>query len=172
MIKNYLFGFTLFLSLLAGKMHAQDVAVIATSAPVSGCNLSATENVVIRIFNYGPTDLSGMAIPVSYTINGGAAVNEVANFVSFLPNSTATYIFATVADLSVAGTYTIDASTGLAGDVNPTNDAFTGYTATNTAPSVGGTVSGGTNVCVSGNSGNLTLTGHTGNVLNLSLIHI
>jgi gliding motility-associated-like protein len=147
-------------------MQAQDVAVISITAPVSGCSLTATENVVVRIFNYGPTDLSGVNIPVSYIINGGAPVNEVANFPSFLQNSTATYTFTTQADLSVAGSYTVDATTALVGDINTTNDAFTGYTVTNTAPSVGGTVTGGTNVCVSGNSGNLTLAGHTGSVLN------
>src|ERR1044072_5904433 len=145
MIRNYLAGFAVFFFLLAVNSQAQDVAVIATTAPVSACNLTAAENVVIRIFNYGPTDLSGMNIPVSYSINGGAAVNEVANFVSFLPNSTATYTFTTVADLSTPGTYTIDASTGLGGDTNPTNDAFSGYTVTNTAPSVGGTAMRATN---------------------------
>jgi gliding motility-associated-like protein len=166
MIKNYLLGLSVFFSLLTVGVRGQDVAVIATTAPVSACNLSASENVVIKVFNYGPSDLSGMNIPVSYTINGGTAVNEVANFPSFLPNSTVTYTFTTVADLSIPGTYTIDASTGLAGDTNPTNDAFSGYTVTNTAPSVGGTAMGGTNVCISGNSGNVTLAGQTGNVLN------
>ncbi|MCD6065442.1 MAG: Ig-like protein [Bacteroidetes bacterium] len=166
MAKKYLLGCAVFFSLATGRILAQDVAVIATTAPVSGCNLSASENVVIRIFNYGPTDLSGMAIPVSYTLDGGTAVNEVANFVSFLPNSTATYTFMTLADLSAAGTHTIDASTALGGDINPTNDAFSGYLVTNTAPSVGGTVMGGTNVCISGNTGNVTLSGHTGTVQN------
>jgi gliding motility-associated-like protein len=167
MIKNYFLGLTtVFFFIFTAGVRAQDVAVIATTAPVSACNLTASENVVVRIFNYGPTDLSGVSIPVSYSINGGAAVNEMANFVSFLPNSTATYTFATVANLSAPGTYTIDATTSLGGDVNTTNDAFSGYTVTNTAPSVGGTAMGGTNVCISGNSGNVTLTGQTGNVQN------
>jgi len=150
MIKKYLLSFAILFTLIAGKLNAQDVAVISITAPTSGCNLTATENVVVRIFNYGPTDLSGMAIPVSYTLNGGAAVNEVANFPSFLANSTATYTFTTKANLSAAGTHTINATTGLAGDINTTNDAFNGYTATNTAPSVGGTFTGGTNFCLSG----------------------
>lgn len=127
---------------------------------------TATENVVVRIFNYGPTDLSGVAIPVIYSVNGVAIPAESAIFPSFLQNSTVTYTFTTQANLATAGTYTIDATTALVGDINTTNDAFTGYTVTNTAPTVGGTVTGGTNVCVSGNAGNLTLAGHTGSVLN------
>jgi len=148
-------------------MQAQDVAVINITAPVSGCSLTTTENVVVRIFNYGPTDLSGVAIPVSYSVNGvSIAVPESPVFPSFLQNSTVTYTFTTQANLATAGSYTIDATTILAGDINATNDAFTGYVVTNTAPSVGGTVTGGTNVCVSGNAGTLTLAGHTGSILN------
>ncbi|MCK6650260.1 MAG: hypothetical protein L6Q66_11445, partial [Bacteroidia bacterium] len=74
--------------------------------------------------------------------------------------------FTTPADLSVPSTYIIDATCALAGDINPSNDAFTGYSVVNTAASAGGTVSGGTNVCIGSNGGNLTLGGHTGNVLN------
>ncbi|MDP2386040.1 MAG: gliding motility-associated C-terminal domain-containing protein [Bacteroidota bacterium] len=166
MIKKYLFCFALLFILIGGKLTAQDVAVINITAPSSGCNLTATENVVVRIFNYGPTDLSGVNIPVSYSVNGVPIPAETANFPSFLQNSTVTYTFTAVADLSAPASYTIDATTSLAGDINTTNDAFTGYTVTNTAPSVGGTVSGGTNVCITGNAGNLTLAGHTGNVLN------
>ncbi len=166
MIKKYLLSFAIVLTFVVGKLNAQDVAVISITAPTSGCNLTSTENVVVRIFNYGPTDLSGVNIPVTYSVNGVAIPAETANFPSFLQNSTVTYTFTTQANLSAPASYTIDATTSLGGDINTTNDAFTGYVVTNTAPSVGGTVTGGTNVCVSGNSGNLTLAGHTGNVLN------
>jgi gliding motility-associated-like protein len=145
---------------------SQDVSVIGFNAPVSGCALTSTENVTIRIFNYGATLPAASSFNVSYTINAGPPVTELLTLGSnFLTNSTLIYTFTTQANLSTAGTYTLTATTALAGDINPTNDAFTGYTVTNTAPSVGGTVSGGTNVCISGNSGTLTLSGHTGSVL-------
>ncbi len=79
-------------------------------------------------------------------------------------NSTLNYRFTTQANLSVPGSYTFNATVSVAGDISPANDSFTGYLVTNTAPSVGGTVSGGTDVCLAGNSGVLTLSGHTGNV--------
>jgi len=146
---------------------AQDVSVTAITAPNSGCALTATENVTIRMFNFGPTLTAGTSFNVSYTINAGAPVTELLTLgANVLTNSTFFYTFTTQANLSVPGSYTFDATCALPGDINPSNDAFNGYVVVNTAASVGGTVSGGTNVCTGSNSGNLTLSGHTGNVLN------
>lgn len=159
--------FTLLLLAFSGiVLRAQDISVISIQAPVSGCALTTTENVTIRIFNYGPTLVAGSSFNVSYSINAAPPVVEMLVLGSnLLTNSTLTYTFTTQANLSVPGSYTFDATCALPGDINPSNDAFTGYLVTNTAPSVGGTVAGPTSVCLSGNSGNLTLSGHTGNVL-------
>lgn len=159
---------TLFSIILICKFSfSQDVSVTAITQPVSGCALTATENVTIRMFNFGPTLLAGSSFNVSYTINAGAPVTELLTLGSnVLTNSTFTYTFTTQANLSTPGTYTIDATCALPGDINPSNDAFTGYSVVNTAASAGGTVAGGTNVCTGSNSGNLTLSGHTGNVVN------
>lgn len=164
-MKRILTLFVFFVCIISARAQ-NDISVIAITAPVSGCALTSTENVTIRIFNYGPTLVAGTAFNVSYTINAGGPVTELLTLgANLLSNSTLNYTFTTQANLSVAGTYTFTATTALAGDVNPTNDAFTGYTVVNTAPSVGGTIAGGTNVCLSGNSGVLTLSGHTGSVL-------
>lgn len=153
-----LLGFILLVSIAA----AQDIGVTSITAPVSGCNLSSTENVTIKIFNYG----SNVVTPfnVSYSVNGGPAVTEMINAV-ILSNSTYTYTFTTTVDLSAGGTFIFDAATSLPGDINPTNDAVTGYIVNASAPSAGGTVSGGTFVCSGSNSGSLTLSGYTGNIL-------
>jgi gliding motility-associated-like protein len=159
--------FTLILLAFSGiVLRAQDISVISIQAPVSGCALTATENVTIRIFNYGPTLTAGSSFNVSYTINGGPPVTELLTLGSnLLSNSTLNYTFTTQANLSVPGSYTFAATCNLVGDVNPSNNSFGGYVVTNTAPSVGGTITGPSSVCLSGNSGNLTLSGHTGNVL-------
>jgi len=155
------------LTLLSFTVRAQnDVSVIAITVPVSGCALTATENVTLRIFNYGPNLPAATTIPVSYVINAGAPVNEIITLGStLLTNSTLNYTFSTQANLSVPGTYTFDATCNLAGDINASNNPFNGYSVVNTANSVGGTITGPSSVCLSGNSGNLTLSGHTGNVL-------
>ena len=161
--------FTLFSLILIGKIAlAQDVSVIAITAPVSGCSLSATSSVTINVRNIGLTDLTGVPFDLSYTIDGGPPVTEtvVAGFTPFASNTTVSYTFTTTANLSVPGVYTFTAYSTLATDINTTNDAFIGYVVTSTAPSVGGTVSGGTNVCTGSNAGVLTLAGHTGSVTN------
>lgn len=159
---------TLFFLLFIGKIaSAQDVSVIAITAPVSGCSLSATSSVTINVRNVGLTDLSSVPFDLSYTINGGPAVTDFGvSFPSFASNTTVSYTITTPADLSAPGSYTFTANSTLATDINTTNDAVTGYIVTSTATSVGGTVAGGTNVCTGVNSGSLTLSGHTGSVLN------
>lgn len=162
--------FTLFFLILIGKIAlAQDVSVIAITAPVSGCSLSATSSVTINVRNVGLTDLSGVPFDLSYTINAGAPVTDVAvSFPSFASNTTVSYTFTVPANLSAPGSYTFTAYSTLTApmDINTTNDAVTGYVVTSTALSVGGTVAGGTNVCIGANAGVLTLSGHTGSVLN------
>ncbi len=160
--------FTLFFLVFIGKIAlAQDVSVIAITAPVSGCSLSAVSSVTINVKNVGLTDLSGVPFDLSYTINAGPPVTDFAvSFASFASNTTVSYTFLTTANLSVPGAYTFTSYSTLAGDINTTNDAVSGYVVTSTAPSVGGTVSGGTNVCNGANAGSLTLAGHTGSVLN------
>ena len=157
---------TLLIIVLIGKAAlAQDISVTAVTSPVSGCALTATENVTIKIFNYGAMLPAGSTFNVNYTINAGPPVIELVTLVAnLLSNSTLTYTFTTQANLSVAGTYLFDASCALAGDVNPSNDTFSGYSVTNTAATVGGTVAG-TNVCKGMNGGTLNLIGRTGNIL-------
>ncbi|MCX6296862.1 MAG: hypothetical protein NTX97_12530 [Bacteroidetes bacterium] len=144
-----------------------DISVILITAPSSGCSLTATENVTAKLFNYGPTLPAGTTFNASYTINAGAPVVELVTLAAnWTSNTNLSYTFVTQANLSVAGTYLFDASVSIAGDVSPGNDSYTSYSVTNYAPSVGGTVSGGTNVCIGSNAGSLTLSGHTGSVLN------
>ncbi|MGL5892701.1 MAG: beta strand repeat-containing protein, partial [Bacteroidia bacterium] len=158
---------TLFVAVLLSVFaQAQDLSVINITSPVSGCALTSTENVTIRLFNFGPNLPAATTFNVSYTINAGAPVTELVTLASpLLSNSTLNYTFTSQANLSTPGTYTFDATVNIAGDINPTNNAFTGHLVTNTSASVGGTVSGAASVCITGNSGVVTLSGHTGNVL-------
>ncbi len=154
----------LLLVIISKALTAQDISVIAITSPVSGCSLSATSSVTINVKNVGLTDLSGTPFNVSYTINAGAPVTEAVNFPFFTPNTTVSYTFTITANLSVPATYTFTAYSTFAGDINTTNDATTGYNVISTGATVGGTVLG-TNVCKGINSGTLTLSGQTGNVL-------
>jgi len=153
----------LLLAVIAVPAAAQnDVAVTSILSPQTGCVLTSVENVSIRIFNYGSTLPAATSFNASYTINAGAPVIELITLASPLTsNSAFTYTFTTQANLSVPGSYTFDATVSLAGDISPTNNSFTGYVATNSAPSVGGIVT----ATPPASSGTLTLSGNTGNVV-------
>jgi hypothetical protein len=101
---------------------ANDVGVIAITAPNSGCGLTSSETITITIQNFGTAAQNN--IPVSYTINGGTPVTAV--FPGPLAaGQTATYSFTTLANLGTPNTYNIVASTNLAGDALAGNNSFT-----------------------------------------------
>ncbi|NOX45852.1 MAG: hypothetical protein GXO89_02615 [Chlorobi bacterium] len=109
---------------------ANDVMVSSVDAPLSGSGLTATETVTVTIYNAGTASQSN--IPVSYSFNGGAAVNEV--FAGPLAaNSSASFSFAATVDASAIGTYTLLACTNLVGDEIPANDCVD-YAFENIAP--------------------------------------
>ncbi len=144
------------------QARSQDLALVAPvgsfSSPVSGVGLSPNETVTVTMFSFDSNLPAGTAFNVSFSVNGGAPVTEMVVFGStLLANSPFTYSFTTQADLSVPGSYTLTASVNLPGDINPANDAYINYFVTNTAPSVGGTISR--------SPGGLLLTGHTGNIV-------
>ncbi|MBT8271066.1 MAG: hypothetical protein KJO25_03380, partial [Bacteroidia bacterium] len=99
-----------------------DVGVSSIDAPTGGV-LTSTEQITVSIRNFGTNPQSN--IPVSYTIDAGTPVNEV--FAGPLNGGeTASYTFTQTADLSIDNqTYTITASTNLAGDGNTSNDSVT-----------------------------------------------
>ena len=99
---------------------AVDAGVTASTLS-SGCLLSSTTPVTITIKNYGTASISN--IPVSFSVNGGAAVNEVAPG-PIAPNTSADYTFTATADLSTSASSTVVFSTAITGDANSANDSY------------------------------------------------
>jgi hypothetical protein len=104
-----------------------DVALTMLSAP-SGCGLSATESIDITVCNAGDSLAPGTVIPISYTVNGGAAVNESITLTAGLASrcngsGCINYTFTTTVDFSASGTYNVMAWTAHASDANATNDS-------------------------------------------------
>jgi len=104
------------------EMPTNDGGVTAIVSPNSGCGLTNLETVTITVKNLGSAPLTNM--PVSYTINGGTAVNEFMPG-PLAPNATANYSFTTKANLSTPNTYTIVGKTSIIGDALTGNDATT-----------------------------------------------
>ena len=98
---------------------SDDIGVIAISAPTSGVGLT-NESIVVTIENFGTEAQSNFN--VSYTINGGTPVVETVAG-PLAAGSTISYTFSAQGNFSAAATYTILASTLLAGDADNTNDA-------------------------------------------------
>ncbi|MBI1193650.1 MAG: PKD domain-containing protein [Bacteroidetes bacterium] len=101
---------------------AADLAVIALVDPVDGCELSSSETVTVTIENEGTAPQSGF--PVRYRVNGGSVVSET--FTGTIPAlSVANFTFATPANLSAIGPYSIETWTALSGDESTFNDSIT-----------------------------------------------
>lgn len=131
---------------------AQDMGVTAITAPSTFCGLG-NEQVSVLVHNFGTA--SQVSVPVSFRVNGGSWINE--SVVMTLPaDTTVAYTFTTPYDFSGMGLYSIEATTGLLGDMVVANDTasmdITNQTYVATYPYLedfesgnGGWVSGGLN---------------------------
>lgn len=97
-----------------------DANVTGITAPVSGCNLTATSQVRIRVRNNRGIALTD--VPVSYQINGGTIVNEIIPTIG--AGGLTIYTFTTTADLSADGAYNVTGWASLPNDFNTSNDTF------------------------------------------------
>ena len=139
-----------------------DLSVSDITQPQSGCALGSANDVTIRIFNYGSTLPAATSFNVAYTVNASAPVTELVVLGTPLTSNTSLlYTFTTQVSLSTPGTYTLDASVNIAGDVSPGNDGYTGYAVQNETINAGALIG----PAVPASSGTLQLTGSSGNVV-------
>ncbi len=104
------------------NLFAKDVGVTSIDSPVTGLNLTASEDVTITIENFGGEPQSN--IPVAYRIENNQKINEV--FPGTIPvGENAVYTFSQTANLSASGRYRLFAETNLAGDQDNTNNSKT-----------------------------------------------
>ncbi|SFD03095.1 CARDB protein, partial [Flexibacter flexilis DSM 6793] len=98
-----------------------NVGVSAIKHPVGKCGLSAATPVTVTLHNNGTASQTNF--PVSYNVNGGAAITET--FTGTLASgASVNYTFNTTADLSTVGTYALAAWTSLLGDNITDNDSM------------------------------------------------
>jgi hypothetical protein len=84
-----------------------------------GCTRSNSEVVSASIVNFGTAALT--SFDVNYVLNGGTPVTETVS-ASINPGDTLVYAFATTADMSTPGVYTLQVYSTAAGDGDLTND--------------------------------------------------
>ncbi len=99
-------------------LEPNDIGVSAITSPVSGTDLTATEDIVVTVTNFGGEPQSNF--DVSYDLEG-TVVTEV--FTGTLNGNTSTsYTFAQTGDFSALGTYNLSAYTTLPNDSDTSND--------------------------------------------------
>lgn len=101
---------------------AADLGIIEVSTPNSGCGLSNTEQVRVKIVNYGTATQN--LYDVKFSVDGGAWANETCAL-QILAGDTSSYTFTAVAPIAALGSHTIDAVVKLLGDTIVSNDSIT-----------------------------------------------
>jgi hypothetical protein len=103
------------------EVAQQDGALSSISSPISSCTLlSNAEQISVAIYNDGGDTIHSCL--VTYIVDGGTPVTDTVNAV--IPvGATYPYTFTTNADLSAAGTHTIQSFVAVTGDTNTTNDS-------------------------------------------------
>jgi len=98
-----------------------DLALTALRVPVSGVNLTDSEEIAVTITNNGTSDMGNFK--VSYTINDGEPVVETVDRV-LKAGEKLDYTFKTTANMSALGQYTIKATLEADGDMLAANNAL------------------------------------------------
>ncbi len=116
---SYFYGETQDFSVNILAPQPNDLGVVAVLSPNDACGLSASESITVRITNFGTATQSNF--PVSYSVNGGAAVTEIfSGSIDF--GMSANHTFAATANMSTSGAYSIKGYSGLTGDATASND--------------------------------------------------
>jgi hypothetical protein len=107
---------------ITGEFISKDVGVTEWISPRSGCGLTSSEPVTVRIENFGGADITG-PFTVGYSIDGGATWTTDTCNETIPIGGSVLYTFPTRADLSVPGLRPqVLARTMMAGDQWPEND--------------------------------------------------
>lgn len=99
-----------------------DLGITAITSPSTGTGLTAAENVVVEITNFGSATQT--SVPVFYMVDGGTPVQETYTE-SIASGASATYSFSATVDLSVLGPHTLVAGTEVVSDGDMSNDDLT-----------------------------------------------
>jgi C1A family cysteine protease len=112
------------------KCANNDLEMIDITSPITACGHSNAEPISARLRNNGCNAISsGDKVPVAYSADGGAIVNDTITLAYPLnKGDTLSFIFPSAADFSAIGTHTINCWVKYKNDTLALNDSITGYT--------------------------------------------
>ncbi|HNP68642.1 MAG TPA: GEVED domain-containing protein [Aequorivita sp.] len=99
-------------------LEPNDIGVSAITSPVSGTDLTGTEDIVVTVTNFGGEPQSNF--DVSYDLEGTVVTEVFAG--PLAGNDSASYTFSQTGDFSALGTYNLSAYTTLPNDSDTSND--------------------------------------------------
>ncbi|MDR1654242.1 MAG: choice-of-anchor J domain-containing protein [Prevotellaceae bacterium] len=106
------------------QLEPIDAGVTEIVSPETAVDMTANEQVTVKIKNFGQQPLNN--IPVTLTLDGVTVASETLVLTQELASyKEAEFTFSQTVDLSAAGTYTIGASTDIAGDGDAANNSST-----------------------------------------------
>lgn len=104
---------------------APDIGITRIVDPVSSCELGQNNPVSVEIVNNGFYRIKDETITISYTVNGGAPIEEAFNLSSALqPGNSRVLSFAAGHDFSEPGTYQLNVNMNYTPDENLLNNAL------------------------------------------------
>ena len=108
------------------SIYTYDIGISSINTPITTCEFSSSEVLNITVLNNSEdTLLTDDTINLSYSLNGGTAVNEVLTLLGdLLPGTTVDYSFTSTLDLTTLSTHNLEVSCAIANDVNTTNDTL------------------------------------------------
>ncbi|MDX5347855.1 MAG: choice-of-anchor J domain-containing protein, partial [Hymenobacteraceae bacterium] len=110
-----------------------DAALTALVSPTQGGCYGPSQNVVVTIRNAGTGPISN--IPVTVTVSGATTQTLTATYTGTLAPGASANLTVGQLNMTASGTYTINASTNLAGDGDPNNNNFCPVTIINSTVS-------------------------------------
>jgi hypothetical protein len=110
-----------------GFATPEDIKLSDIILPIPSLDLTAQEEVKVIVYNNGAEDIVGN-IELAYKINDGTEIIETYTISKLEPGDEITYTFATKANFSQFGFYTVDARVEYEFDSNPYNNTISGKT--------------------------------------------
>jgi gliding motility-associated-like protein len=151
--------------LISQQAYTQDVGVTAVTSVTDYCNRTTDISVTV---NWKTFDNSAASLPITFnfSLNGVTKTGGGESYPAAIGSSAGSFTFSTLIDDAdlVNGQNILTASATTATDGNSSNDAAT-FTFNNWVPSVGGSVAGNATYCAGSGAGTVTLSGHTGTIL-------
>ncbi len=100
------------------NLEPNDIGVTNIVSPISGINLTATEQIIIEITNFGGVAQSNF--DVTFDLNGTSYTETVTDILN--ANSIMQYTFTQTGDFSAIGNHNLSVTTNLSGDADISND--------------------------------------------------